>query len=564
VPDDPKAAMDAISTFGSALKTTSPERSWPTLRGHPPRIELGDELRIPDEIEIPETGIELHVPPDYEHVFPVTPLAQYLGATVVSGEPPRLTTADGFVHRLDENDEFEAEVGRVLRQIFVLDCATRTEGFHPAILPERRAVESVADFDFAALYDAPLAERLPKYLSVPEAVVDEVRPTWSRVTYVRPVGDSLELLPYVADELSILRVKSRTPNRSGNASRRSDSGREALSSFKRNSMRTDPPADSEERPSGVPAPGEYVPLPDVDALERAWVGDGTPVHGTKLHPAAFRHEPTESTDGVIEVTVVCNDEQMREEWEAVSDVYGMRDAIPFDVDFRFDVSVDELRTLLTEDHDLFHFIGHVDGRGLACPDGLLDAETLSETGVTTILLNACRSHDQGVALVEAGARAAVVSWGDVGNLGAVEVGETFAKLLNYGFSVGGAFAIVEEYTSIGRHYVAIGDPSVSVAHCVDGTPALYEIPSDGFPESGEAVELTVTTYPAPGHEVGAANTYFHRDDDDPEYFTTPGTQKFTNTVEKIEDEFGDSDYPMVLDGKLRWSDALFGSDSTGE
>lgn len=41
VPDDPSAVMDGVSLFGSALQTTSPERSWPTLRGHPPLIERG-------------------------------------------------------------------------------------------------------------------------------------------------------------------------------------------------------------------------------------------------------------------------------------------------------------------------------------------------------------------------------------------------------------------------------------------------------------------------------------------------------------------------------------------
>src|SRR6056297_584399 len=34
VPDDPDAMMRAVSAFSSALKTTSPERAWPTLRGH--------------------------------------------------------------------------------------------------------------------------------------------------------------------------------------------------------------------------------------------------------------------------------------------------------------------------------------------------------------------------------------------------------------------------------------------------------------------------------------------------------------------------------------------------
>ncbi|UPV74301.1 CHAT domain-containing protein [Halorussus limi] len=559
VPDAPAAAMDAISTFGSALKTTSPERSWPTLRGHPPRIERGDELAIPDELDAPDTGITIHVPATYEHVLPVAPLAYYLGARVVPGDPPRLTTTDGFTHRLGEGDEFGDEVARLLKRVYVLDCATRGEGFHPVELPARRAVESVADLDFATLYDAPPVERLPTYLSVPETVAEEVKPTWGRVTYARPVAESLELLPYAVYDLSIVRAKAATPDAPATVGANDTTGEDALSSFKRRSDLADLglPSESGERAAGVPDPDEYVPLPEADALERAWIGDGTPVHGTKLHAAAFRHERTESTDGVIEVTVVCNDEEMREEWDAVSDVYGARDEVPFEVDCRFGVTTDELRTLLAADRDLFHFIGHVDGRGLACSDGLLDAETVDETGATTILLNACRSHDQGVSLVEAGARAAIVSWGDVGNSGAVEVGETFAQLLNYGFAVGSALAIVEEYTSIGRHYVAVGDPSVAVAQCEDGTPSLCEFDSDSDATSHtEGVRVRMTSYPSAEFAVGTVVHSYLRDGEEGLY-TVPGSKRFENTVEEMREGFGNDPGPILVDDELRWTDEWF-------
>ncbi len=46
--------MRALSTFGSALKMTTPDRAHPTLRGHPPLVELGDEFHVPDHIN-PQT-----------------------------------------------------------------------------------------------------------------------------------------------------------------------------------------------------------------------------------------------------------------------------------------------------------------------------------------------------------------------------------------------------------------------------------------------------------------------------------------------------------------------------
>jgi hypothetical protein len=582
VSDDPEDVMAAVSTFGSVLKTTTCERSWPTLRGHPPRVERGDELAIPDDLTRPNTGVTLHLPADYEHVFTVPPLAYYLSAEVVPDETPRLTTDAGFVHRFDTDRGFEDEVIRVLKQVFVLDCVTRTEGFHPMDLHERRAVESVpaTDLNIAELYDAPLSEQLAAYLSIPYSELRDAVPPWNRVTHVRPTAEGVELLPYVANDLSLVRVRSperESPPTEGRATRTEA----AVNSFKRGRGGDAPveggrrrgeggqtrgddadfPAEWRACATGVPDSGEYVPLPDDDAaMTRAWVGDGTPVHGAKLHAAAFDHARSEPTDGVIDVTVVCNDEEMREEWDAVSEVYGTRDVVPFDVDCRFDVATDELRDLLVETHDVFHFVGHIDGRGFQCPDGILDAETVEETGATTVLLNACRSHDQGVALVEAGARAAIVSWGDVDNLGAVEVGETFARLLNYGFDVGDALEVVEEYTSIGRHYVVVGDPGVTVAQCVDTNPYVYELDRESTvpPRSGDEVETTVVSYATRESKLGTASKPYLQSDDDPDFYLVPGPLKtFTNTGEELREILHDYSAPVVVDGELRWSDRWY-------
>lgn len=50
--EDPADMLRAISYFGSGLKSTSPERSYLTLRGHPPEVPLGTELEIPSELSI--------------------------------------------------------------------------------------------------------------------------------------------------------------------------------------------------------------------------------------------------------------------------------------------------------------------------------------------------------------------------------------------------------------------------------------------------------------------------------------------------------------------------------
>ncbi|WP_158056410.1 CHAT domain-containing protein [Halorussus halophilus] len=547
VPDDPTALMDAVSTFGSALKTTSCERSWPSLRGHPPQVERGDELQIPDELEPPDTGVTIHVPPAYESIFAVAPLAYYLGATVVPGESPRITTDDGFVHRLDSKRGFEDEAIRTLKQTFLLDCVTRTEGYYQMRLKARKALEPRPEvpLDFESLYELSLAEQLREYLSVPFSAVESTVPTWNRVVHMRPDFESVELLPFVADDLSLVRVHTSEANA---LSPEREQKQQALESFKRSS----------ERQTGVPGPNEYMPLPtDDDAIERAWVGEETPDRGAKLLPAAFRHEQPQPRDGTIEVTIVCNDEEMNEEFDAVSAVYGSRKHVRFDVESRFGVSTDEVRSLLAEDTDLFHFIGHIDGRGLECPDGVLDAETVSETGATTVLLNACRSHDQGVALVEAGAKAAIVSLSDVENEAAVEVGETFARLLDYGFTVGGALEVAREYTTVGRQYVVLGDPNTAATEPEGGGPFISDLEENAPwpPSRDDEIDVRSSVYCSQSFVMGSVGKTPLEPTETPTYYLVPGhVGTFTWSVRQLERIYEGNEMLYAIDGELRWSE----------
>ncbi|USZ67980.1 hypothetical protein NGM10_14750 [Halorussus salilacus] len=579
VPDDPAAVLRGVSTFGSALKTTTCERSWPTLRGHPPRLRRGDELSIPEGLEPPDSGVTLRVPPEYEFAFPIAPLAYYLGAAVVPGDAPVLTTDTGFSYALDGPGGFEDEVARVMKRLLLFDAAVRTEGYFRSPLHERRVLESnpAVDLDFASLYDAPLAEQLETYLSIPFSAVADAVPTWDRVVYTRPSATGVESLPSVVEDLSLVRVRSPERSVATDRSGGDDSGgddraetgdrpesgdqsgqSESVASFKR----TGGPDDD---PRGIPGRGEYVPLPETDALERAWVGDGAPVHGSKLLPGAVDRAGEASADGTITVTVVCNDEAMREEWDSVAGLYGDREVVRFDTDCRFGVSTDQLRDLLAEETDLFHFVGHIDGRGFECPDGVLDATALDDVGATTVLLNACRSYEQGVGLVDAGARASIVTVADVGNEGAVEVGETLARLLNYGFPIGSAVSIAEEYTSIGRHYVTLGDPGASVVQCEDGAPVLFELagdPSEGPP--GERVPVTAVRYTVREYPMGSIGSPFFLEDDDPTYYLTCGPLE---TVEppatRVRELLREEAAPLVADGELTWSDELLG-DATSE
>lgn len=372
--DDPADVMTAISYLGSALKTTSCERSYPTLRGHPPTIEIGDELCVPAELEQPDTGVRIELPPEYRLIYVAAPLAYYLGATVVPGTVPRIVTDTGFEHVLDGPDGFEDEVERVLKQVFFLDCITRTEGLYKVDLHKRRAVASALDLDFADLYGRPLTEQLEAYLEVPFALVEDHLPQWKLTTYVAPTAEHVEMLPFVVNDLAVVK----TPGDSERATSGSEARASTVDEFLRAGVqefvrvgaftRSASTADGTVIGSGVPGSAQrgasgaaaetpsVVQLDETDSLEQAWVGDDVPLGTSKATVTAFRNRlECEATDGDITITVICNDEEMIDEHENVAEVYGNRKELPFDVRLYRDLSIERLRFVLESRTDFLHY-----------------------------------------------------------------------------------------------------------------------------------------------------------------------------------------------------------------
>ncbi|MFB6095149.1 MAG: hypothetical protein ABEJ71_01695, partial [Halodesulfurarchaeum sp.] len=292
--------LTTVSTLGSALKTATPERSYPTLRGHPPLIELGSSLDIPEGLEPPDTGVQIEVPPERRLIYEVAPLAFYLGASVVRGAEPRVVTDRGWIHHLDGPQGFQTEVARTLKQVFFLDCLTRTEGYYQVDLHEREAVEPKLDLDFPSLYEEPLAVQLQRYLSVPFETIREHLPDWKLTTHVSPAPESVELLPFALNELAIVRTQ---PKRTAETS---IDQLEAVKGFTREDETT------RSASAGIGGDLDTVVQPETtDSLGETWVGDGAPIGATKAsieaHLNRLNREPT---DGDISIAVVRNDPEM--------------------------------------------------------------------------------------------------------------------------------------------------------------------------------------------------------------------------------------------------------------
>jgi len=537
--ENPRDVMAAVETFGSALKAYDPERSYPTLRGHPPALEIGDSLDIPADIDRTDTGVTLELPPDLASVFVAAPLSYYLGASLVPASTPRLTTDTGFTYSLDTARGFEAEVGRTLKRLFFLDCVTRTEGFHQIDLHERAAIEPYVDLDFQSLYRQPLAEQVATYLQVPYDVIEDHIPKWRLTTHIDPVPTNAEQLPYVVDDLAIVRTHQQ--QRLSQASVPA----EAEAEFTRDDVIT---RAASSDAATAPAETDYVEPQAEDSLEQAWIGDSIPIGASKLTKAAFEHRLDRDTNAEdITIRVVQNDARMDEERQLVDEVYGTRDDLPFDVTVHDDLTTAELRTVLTTDAEFFHYIGHTEHDGFVCSDGKLDVTTVDSVGVDTFLLNACNSYNQGLALVENGAIGGIVTLNEVLNDGAVRIGESVARLLNCGFPLRAALTIARGESILGGQYIVVGDGGVTVTQAESGAPNMLEIEYGGCD-----YKLSMHTYSTDSKAIGSIFMP-HLENNDHHYLVSGKTSTFQLSESQLEQFLNMEEVPVKSDGDLFWS-----------
>lgn len=574
---DPKDLMHAISLFGNEMKTWSPERTWPSLRGHPPLLEIGTKCRIPDDLTPPDTGITLTIPADHEWVYPAAPLAYWLGATVEPGSPALhvddkrypLGIQGGYKADCPE-EAFEQHVQDVLQFTFLLDCAVRTEGFYDVELDARRRVEDAdLDLDFEALYEASLSTRIQTYLDLDVGLAELEarigRPGWRLTADVEAGPKHATILPFLARDLAVVRCPSEHRiaesternemvenvfSRSSTPSTRSPmsspvAGSDVITRSSSSST-TEPATESRER---------IISLPEADSMSQAWVGDGFAVGAAKASTTSYlqRLENHAQGESGTTIDVVVNDEQMAEEAD-VSEIYGTRDHLEFNIRVQQDLTASELASVFERDTDFIHYIGHVDEQGFDCSDGYLDARTLEGVGAEMFLLNACASYEQGQALVDKGAIAGVVTLEDVINSMATKIGRTYARLLNFGFPIGSATKLVQETMFSGAHYAVAGDSNAALAQSNMPVPNVAKVEL----LDGDRFEVTNELFASWNYDIGSmCRPYIEPCD---YHYLVPGTTD-TWAVEKEElDKFLNlSTFPVIAENNLCWSDEITAS-----
>jgi len=530
----PSDLLEAVSYFGDALMTASPERSFPALRGHPPRLVLGETLDVPETLSKPETGVTIRVPPERAAILSVAPLAYYLLATVEAGEEFALTTTAGVDYRPNGRDTAEA-ANELLTHCFTLDCLVRTEGLYDITIEERRAFETLEETDlaYAELYDQPLAERLGRYLEIDREPVREVGPNWPATALVEPNEDAVEALPYLAYELTKVRTAD-PPRYSGNEARS-----QALKAFS---------GELETRTTSLvfDDEAEFVAVPGTDSHQTVWVGSGVPLNSAAFDVNGYEHDSVVSDEDSsgLDITIVCNEIEMAQESTDLRDVLDPRDDLEPELTIRRQLSVAQLRDLIEDGTDYFHFVGHATPDGLQCPDGELDVGTVEGSNVDTFFLNACQSFQQGKRLVERGSVGGIVTYSDVADKYALQTGTLIGQLLDDGFSIGACHSLVRETRPIGGHYTAVGNRMAALSQPEGGAPTLFRISRDG-----DEFVFDVRVYTAPAYPVGSIGSLVI--DPENKYQVVPYADQFSVDAAELDEALSRSNSPVVVDGRLQ-------------
>ena len=468
---DPAGLAAAMEYLSVAIKTDRPERTFPTLRGHPALLSIGEERSIPDALRDRRDGlrrnrdpIELVVPDTFEAVYAAAPLAYFLGASTRVSERStgRLRIPDhGIDLTLPELPAMERRVEELLRRVFFFDCLVRNEGTGATPLSEGHLLE-VLELDAEGIYERPLAERVATYLEVPHAAVAHRLPDWHLSTYVEPTAASLETIPYLLDRLSLI-YRPRTSELEGR-----ELMERSLEDFYR----------GPRAGAGQVASVEMVKPELRGGRVHGWLAEGVPIDVFKSTPEAYRNrlDHLDRTSEAVTVRVVLNDPDMAGEHDHVANIYGDRaEDIALDLTVEESLGVADLARCFEAETDFVHYIGHCETDGLRCPDGYLDCESIDRSGAQTYFLNACGSYYEGLALVERGSVAGGVTFTQVLNEHALKVGSTFARLLVHGFSFERALRLARRRIMMGKDYAVVGDGTHTLTAGVHRLPMTVEV-----------------------------------------------------------------------------------------
>ena len=535
VPQTVDGVARGLTALAAGTRTQFPDRSLPGMRGHPPLLEFGEELSVPDAVTSRrvDTDVTITLPADLRYLFPAAPLAYYLGAsvTVEDGADPTVRTPRGR-WTLEPLPEFQWGVATMLRRVFLLDCLVRNAGSNRTTMPESSHLRTLG-LDADDLYGADVATRLDAYLDARFDRVSESLPEWHLSMYVEPEYEQVTTLPYLLSNLPfVFLAETKHLDAEERLSR-------SLDEFYRGACTQSVPEVDLVKP--VLGPGSA----------HGWLADGVPIDVFKSVPDAYENRPScpRSASETLSVVAVLNDAGMADEHTDVARIYRER-AKDLDIDFelRKGLSTDELADLFETPHDLVHYIGHCEEAGLRCHDGHFSVTDIEESNVQTFFLNACGSFYQGIELLKRGSIAGAVTFDKVLDRHAARVGTAFVRLLIHGFSIERALELARRRIMMGKDYAVVGDGTHTLTHSSSYVPATVTVErlgDDRFRVTHEVQSPRVTGgwYQPPFDPDGSPRLL-------------GSTEEATLSGAELDDLLGRVTLPVIYDGDLHWSDEL--------
>jgi hypothetical protein len=552
IPATTDGLIQAVSSLGHTIKTTKSERSYPTLRGHPPQVRIGETTQIPDQLSPQATDITITAPRDPDTLFALAPLAYYLSAPVTAGQTPALHLPDNTINLTGApNAPHSAE--QTLKQIFFMDCLVRgADKKHPK-LHRWDELNRLLPVSLEDLHGRPSSARISQYLTVDYETIDPYLPIWDAIAHVTPTIQEASLLPYMLNQLAVVRPGEPQDGVSIDSGQRIPdvSGPTAADRPGKTQQTTSSPA-IESDGSGATVSTDGI-ASNTEALNRIWAGDGTTGTAQKaiLEGYENRLEIDDNAD-TIDIAVVCNDSTMQEEHLSAQETYVSRKEQSLSVDFYTATSTNELKSVFTSNYQYLHYIGHIGDEGFQCADGYLDISTLGEVNVDTAFFNACKSYEQGRAFIERGAIAAIVTSNKIIDSCALKIGRTIARLLQLGWPLNAALEVSRHRGYMNQSYLTIGNATFRVVQHQQLNPRLTVVQ----PTNSGTYLVWTKSYTT--RNIGIGSEFKHSVVFDENVYLVPNTTKAVDvTAETLKEHLAYyEEAPVLFEGDLRWPSEL--------
>jgi hypothetical protein len=477
-PSEPEPLMQALSTFGPSMDLTTPQRSFPSLRTRPPRLAVGDSLDLAGFEQA--SGAEIAVPATMPAVVSAAPLAYYANARVVPTTGDPVFKVGGEEHTFSPVGEgYSREIAWLLRSLVGLDIFARERSKYRFTTDAERSIGSSltarrCDYDLSEIAEQPLHDRLATYLSIPEEQYAHSTPTAESTFHIADMEAGIPALPRAAYRICPVEAADWCRSDEDCSTAGTVSGAEGL--LRKSSNRSSEPSETDTSGDAQPQQSEpdFCRVTETDARNEVLVSRGNKIatNATTLTPPAIDAvvKPT-PRDGPLRLAVVCTDERMAEEL-AITEEYETWTR-EVDLDVVNGATKAELRSMLADEYDYFHYIGHARSGGLQCSDGWLDTHSLERSNVRVALLNACHSLNQGLGLIEAGTPGVIATRRRVENDAALQVGKQLAYLLWSGYTLQAAYRLVSRVSDTAENYLSLGAGILSVAE--ENTPQHIEV-----------------------------------------------------------------------------------------